>query len=75
MYCTVSCLKSPQKIKNDAIDAYAQLITELKEFEPEILAKPALEEGLSKIMPKWVKVRVSNVQQESDKLKTTNDPQ
>jgi hypothetical protein len=63
LYCTVSCLKNAQKIKNDALKAYAQLIRDLREFEPTILAKLAIEEGLAKIKPKWVKLRVAHVEQ------------
>ena len=51
MYCTVSCLKNAQKTKNDALDAYAKLIRDLREFEPKILTKPEVEEWFTKFMP------------------------
>jgi hypothetical protein len=74
LYCTVSCLKNVQKTKNDALDAYALLILELEEFEPEIEANTALEEGLLKIMPDWERLRVANVEKECDELKSSNHP-
>jgi hypothetical protein len=51
VYCTVSCLKNAQNIKNDAIEAYALLIRDLREFEPTIFSNLALEDGLAKIKP------------------------
>jgi hypothetical protein len=51
LYCIVSCLKNVQKTKNEALEAYSQLILDLKDFEPKILAKPEVEEWFAKIMP------------------------
>ena len=48
LYCTASCLKNAQKTKNDALDAYAVLILELKEFEAKIKASPEVEGQIAK---------------------------
>ena len=64
LLCTLSCLKNAQKTKNDALYEFDLLIIELQEFELEILANTALEEGLAKIMPGWEKLRVADVKKE-----------